>query len=211
MIQCVIFDNDGTLVDSELLAFTAMQTLLKQHGVHESANDLHAQFPGVRLAEILTYLEQKHNVELGVDFVPQFRQDMTKLFETQLKPMNGVAEALSKIHLPMCVASSGTMAKIEHTLTITGLRPFFKDRLYSGYDLDVWKPDPGIFLHAAEQMGFAPKNCAVVEDSIVGIQAALAANTQPILYDPNYKHQPMRGVTTIHHMHELDSLFETSA
>lgn len=76
------------------------------------------------------------------------------------------------------------MQKIRHALAVTGLAAHFGDRLFSSYDVGSWKPEPGLFLHAAERMGFAPERCVVVEDSDVGLQAATAAGMHAVHYAP---------------------------
>ncbi len=77
--------------------------------------------------------------------------------------------------MPFCVASSGPREKIELSLRVTGLLPHFVGRIFSAYEIGSWKPDPGLFLHAARSMGVEPNVCAIVEDSIPGVQAGLAA------------------------------------
>jgi HAD superfamily hydrolase (TIGR01509 family) len=89
--------------------------------------------------------------------------------------MPGVAEALAQIPGPKCVASSSEIGKIRLELDVAGLRPFFGDALFSGRDVPLPKPAPDIYFHAAREMGVAPEHCAVVEDSMPGIAAALAA------------------------------------
>jgi beta-phosphoglucomutase-like phosphatase (HAD superfamily) len=79
---------------------------------------------------------------------------------------------------------SGPPEKIETSLALTGLQPFFEGRVFSSYDVGVWKPDPGLFLHAARVMGVAPGDCAVVEDSVFGIQAGLAAGMTVFAFQP---------------------------
>lgn len=76
------------------------------------------------------------------------------------------------------------MFKIETSVSVTGLKEYFEDRLFSAYDLGVWKPEPDLFLHAAKEMGFKPQECVVVEDSQVGVQAALSANMKVVHYNP---------------------------
>ena len=92
---------------------------------------------------------------------------------------------------------------MRKALSITNLSYHFNGNLFSAYDIGLWKPDPGIFLHAAREMGFLPAHCAVVEDSAVGIQAAIAAGMQPILFDPHNIHPAIDGVRIIRHMREL--------
>jgi HAD superfamily hydrolase (TIGR01509 family) len=82
------------------------------------------------------------------------------------------------LRVPFCVASNGPRSKTELTLEITGLLPLFAGRVYSAYEVGAWKPDPGLFLHAANAMGAAPQRCAVVEDSEPGVLAGLAADMQ---------------------------------
>lgn len=91
---------------------------------------------------------------------------------------------LRQLDRPYCVASSGPRDKIEHSLSITGLLGYFPGRIFSAYDVGSWKPDPGLFLHAAETMGVAPERCAVVEDSVLGVQAGVAAGMTVFGYAP---------------------------
>ena len=172
MIQCIIFDCDGTLVDSEHLSCLGLELQLRACGVHETAGELLRAYKGWRLAEICRRLEAKHSVRLPASFVPDYRVLVERLFAEQLRPIPGVVEALSKIHLPKCVASSGPPEKINQSLTLAGLKPFFGEHIFSSYVIQSWKPDPGLFLHAAGAMGFPPSACVVVEDSEVGVQAA---------------------------------------
>ena len=85
---------------------------------------------------------------------------------------------LSRLTIPFGVATNGPREKVELTLSLTGLLPLVGDRIFCAYDIGIFKPAPGLFLHAAEQLGVAPEYCAVVEDSLPGIQAGLAAGMQ---------------------------------
>jgi HAD superfamily hydrolase (TIGR01509 family) len=97
------------------------------------------------------------------------------VFAERLKPIDGALDLLQTLTVPYCVASSGPREKIQLSLSVTGLLPYLRDRIYSSYDIEEWKPSPGLFLHAARAMGAAPRRCAVVEDSLPGIQAGLTA------------------------------------
>ena len=81
---------------------------------------------------------------------------------------------MQKIKVPFCVASSGPVEKIRLNLTTANLIDKFEGRIFSSYDIGSWKPEPGIFLHAAKTMGYSPEECLVIEDSIAGIKAAVA-------------------------------------
>ena len=89
------------------------------------------------------------------------------------------------IPIPKCVASSGPPEKIFQALRVTGLADHFSHRVISSYVVNSWKPDPGLLLYAASRMGFSPGDCAVVDDSALGAQAASSAGMTPFLFDPD--------------------------
>ena len=128
------------------------------------------------MASSLRALEQVLSRPLPPDFEATLRAAMAQVFRERLQPMPGAAAMLDALRVPFCVASNGPRAKTELTLTITGLRPRFDaSRIFSAYDVKSWKPEPGLFLHAAQAMGVPPERCAVVEDSEPGVRAGLAA------------------------------------
>lgn len=173
MMKCIIFDLDGTLVDSERLGNEAFLSLLPELDI--SLDALVERFRGVKLKTILTDLEVLTNRKLPHDFEKVYRERSAELFNARLKPMPGAVELLSTLVNPVCVASSGPMDKIQRSLKLTNLGRFFGEDVFSAYEVNSWKPDPGLFLHAAKKMGFSPADCIVIEDSEVGVQAAIAA------------------------------------
>ncbi|MFT5709053.1 MAG: HAD superfamily hydrolase (TIGR01509 family) [Oceanospirillaceae bacterium] len=203
MIKCIIFDCDGTLVDSEYLCNLGLEIKLKDYGIESSAIEMMERFRGGQLASILQTIESEHRITLKDNFVSSYRALVDELFESELAPCEGVATALAELELPKCVASSGPLEKINKALSVSGLLEHFNGRIFSSYEIDSWKPDPGIFLHAAKEMGFHPNECAVVEDSPIGILAADAAGMRAILYDPNDIHDSVSCLHTIKHMREL--------
>ncbi len=203
MIKCIIFDCDGTLVDSEYLCNLGLEIKLREYGVESSAYEMMRRFRGGKLANILDELEVDHQIRLREDFVSSYRSLVDNLFEQQLQPCAGVSEMLEEIGYPKCIASSGPIEKINKALSITGLSRYFNGNIYSSYRVGSWKPDPGIFLHAARDMGFQPYECAVVEDSPLGIAAAQSAGMFSVLYDPNGIHKTVESTIKIQHMREL--------
>lgn len=170
----VIFDCDGVLVDSERLAVRTEAEILSGLGWALTESDIVERFVGRSAA----YMQQEVERHIGrsVDWEAEFEPRYRDAYERELLPVPGVVEALDQIAVPTCVASSGSHKKMQFTLGITGLADRFRDRIFSADDVAHGKPDPDIFLHAARQMGVSPARCAVVEDSISGVIAGLAAD-----------------------------------
>ncbi|XXY14999.1 HAD-IA family hydrolase [Sorangium sp. So ce216] len=124
-----------------------------------------------------------------------------------LRPMDGALALVSALSIPFCVASSGPREKIELSLSVTGLSPFFSGRIFSSYEVGAWKPDPGLFLHAAGAMGIPPSGCVVVEDSGPGIAAGLAAGmTVVALQGERSEERVADGVRVMRSLSELPGL-----
>jgi HAD superfamily hydrolase (TIGR01509 family) len=176
----VIFDCDGVLVDSERLAVRTEAEILSALGWPLSESDIIEPFVG-RTAE---YMHREIERQLGrsVDWDAEFEPRYREIFERELVSVNGVVEALDRITVPTCVASSGSQDKMRFTLGLTGLLERFGDRLFSADDVEHGKPAPDVFLYAAEQMGVPPGRCAVVEDSVSGVAAGLAAGMRVFAY-----------------------------
>lgn len=180
MIECVIFDMDGTLVDSELLMIRGMSELVEEITI--SDEELVRRFGGQHLAQTFAQIEQEFDFKLPGDFETTYRNRVAELITSELKAFDGVHEALGLLDIPICLASNAPLQKVEHVLQTTELGEYFGDRLFSAYQIGVWKPEPDLLLHAAEAMRFTPEKCLVVEDSIFGIQAGLAAGMNVLQY-----------------------------
>ncbi|MHC5025710.1 MAG: HAD-IA family hydrolase [Planctomycetota bacterium] len=175
-IEAVIFDCDGTLVDSEAISSAVLAELVAEYDIALTAREAIDRFSGRKMADCVAELNTMGPRTLPDAFTAEFRVRMGEAFERDLLPMKGAEALLEALTLPTCVASSGPRAKIEHTLGLTGLIRFFHPtRIFSAYELGSWKPEPDLFLHAAAALGVEPERCAVVEDSLSGVQAGLAA------------------------------------
>ena len=205
-IDCVIFDCDGTLVDSEQLNTHGIGLKLNEFDINISTNRLIQRFRGKKLESIINELEHEYKVDLGDAFISDYRRLVNELFEQHLCECEGVSSMLKKLAKPKCIASGAPIEKIQKALDVTGLSDFFKSNIYSSHDINSWKPDPEIFLYAAKAMKTTPERCLVVEDSLVGIQAAKSANMTTILYDPENNYTTMQGVHIIRAMHEVIAL-----
>ena len=205
MIKCIIFDCDGTLVDSEMLFNQALSNKLAERGIDISAARLVERFRGVKFMDVLRTLEQENGLSLGNAFVDSYRELVRDLFEQELVACDGVAETLVQLKTAMCVATNGPLAKMQQALRVTGLAHHFNENLFSAYEIGAWKPNPALFLHASKTMGFKANECLVVEDSLVGIEAALSANMKAVLFDPHGIHSDMDGVTRVSKFNEIMS------
>ncbi len=210
-VRCVIFDCDGTLVDSEYLCNLALEICLRDRGIRESAETLVAEFRGWKLARICEAIEQRHALRLNEGFTPDYRRTVERLFAEQLRPIAGIAEVLAQISQPKCVASGGPLEKIRQSLELTSLAGFFGGHVFSSYVIQSWKPEPGLFLHAAERMGFAPEQCLVIEDSEVGIEAARRAGMRSLWYRGDPGHPCAEGLTCFDDMSQLPRLLDRKA
>lgn len=178
----VIFDCDGVLVDSEAITSATIVEAMAAEGLAWTVEQVMLRHHGGNLAAVRAEAEQALGRPLADDFVDQFRARLFKNLEAEVQPIPGVAAALDAIPHPTCVASNGPQKKMQASLGATGLLARFEGRIYSAYDIDVFKPDPGLFLHAARQMGARPEECVVVEDSDSGVRAATAAGMRVLAY-----------------------------
>lgn len=203
-INCIIFDCDGTLVDSEYLCNYGLEIILNQHGIVIDARQAMSTFKGAQLKTIITSLEKQHNFTAHNNFEKDYRKIVSDLFDAELTACTGVHEFLISNNLPRCVASSGPMEKIRRALSITKLDQYFEKNLFSSYEIQSWKPDPALFLHAADSMNITPAKCLVVEDSIIGVQAGCSAGMRTVLFDPYGEYSEDIWVDKISDMRELD-------
>ena len=202
-MKLVIFDCDGTLVDSELLCNLALEHQLAEIGVACSAQELLAKYRGGKLATIMASLESDFSISLPTSFEKEYRAKVNTLFDEQLRPNEGVKEVLESLSMPFCIASSAPKDKIKRALSVTGLSEYFSNNIFSSYEIGSWKPEPDLFLHASREMGFMSKDCCVVEDSALGLVAANNATMKAVYYAPDVQEHNQYGATQIKHMSEL--------
>ncbi|MDA8109849.1 MAG: HAD-IA family hydrolase [Betaproteobacteria bacterium] len=209
--DAVIFDCDGTFVDSERIGNEVLVEHAKRFGVALTVEEAIARFRGVRMAECVSQLEVLRGSSLPSTFVTEFREWMREAFISRLRPMDGAAELLGSLVVPCCVASSGPREKTEFSLSVTGLLAHFEGKVFSSYEVNHWKPDPGLFLHAASVMGVVPERCAVIEDSLPGVRAGVAAGMAvfAIVADKLENDMPQE-VRVVAHLREVHEIFRTA-
>ncbi|MEU6505140.1 HAD family hydrolase [Streptomyces sp. NPDC046942] len=175
----VIFDNDGVLVDSEPISNRHLAAYLTELGHPTSYEDSIRDYMGSAMHRIHELVLERTGQRLPDDFDDVFHARVFAAFERELEPVAGVTGVLEKLAgdgVPYCVASSGSHARIRVGHRTTGLdRWFAEERIFSSEDVGRGKPWPDLFLYAADRMGVAPERCVVVEDSPLGVRAAMAA------------------------------------
>ncbi|MCE7519468.1 HAD family hydrolase [Vreelandella titanicae] len=205
---CLLFDCDGTLVDSEILLAEVMGDILPEFGLPFSARQYMDEFRGVRFQTIVQTLEKRFQT-LAEDAFSQLEAGMRARMEgrmrAELVAIPGMVAALEQLSShPKAVVSNGPERKIRCALESTELGHHFADKLFSAYTLNVWKPDPELYRKAAAAMGHAPQQCVVIDDAAVGVEAGLAAGMHVIHLNhfPNEELTP-EGAIGIHHASEL--------
>jgi HAD superfamily hydrolase (TIGR01509 family) len=175
----VIFDCDGVLIDSELLSVQADRECLAQHGIDISAEEILDRYTGISMAGMLSDLETRYG-RLPPDFANRHAERLRRLFEAGLRAIPGVTATLDSLACKTCVASSSTPERLHHALSLVGLFDRFDPNVFSVSMVAHGKPAPDLFLYAADRMGVRPQRCVVVEDSLPGVAAAVAAGMTAI-------------------------------
>lgn len=209
--KCIIFDCDGVLVDSESISAKVFREMASELGCNLDFETVRKQITGTSMKDNLKYFADCVGHALPDNFESEFRRRSYEAFKTDLKPVKGIHSLLDKITVPYCTASSGPQKKIRLNLTTTNLIDKFDGNIFSSYDIGSWKPEPGIYLHAAKEMGFQPKECAVIEDSLTGVKAAKAGGFDVFGYTQKGNEEPYEklGATVFFDMSELCNLLES--
>ena len=181
----VIFDCDGVLVDSEPIAARLTAESVSELGWEMSAELAKSEFLGDTFSNIIRRVEERIGRKVPEDWPARSQAKLLAALERELTPVAGVKnaiEALRAAGATLAVGSQGSHQKMQLTLGVTGLLPFFEGRIFSASQVAQPKPAPDLFLLAASTLGFAPSQSVVVEDSTRGVKAALAAGMRILGY-----------------------------
>ena len=180
----VIFDCDGVLIDSEILVARVWAKALAGYGIDVSKENLIAEFVGktdMDLARRFLERYQGYNLPPSDIFLSQLRQAVSEMMRNQLEVIPGVMPVLAELPYDRCVCSNSGRTRLFESLEKVGLVHYFgNNHIFSADDVAKPKPAPDIFLHAAQKMNYTPKQCVVIEDSLTGVQAAVAAGMRVI-------------------------------
>ncbi len=206
----VIFDCDGVLVDSEPISNREMAALLAELGYPMPVEEATRLFMGNSMASCLEIIERLLGQPAPADFAQRHHERCFAAFERELQPVPGIVEALDQITLPTCVASGSDHTRLRKALGLTGLLPRFEGRIFSAVDVGKGKPFPDLFLHAARTLGAAPADCIVVEDTVLGVQAAVAAGMPVLGYAGRNDGETLAaaGARVFHDMRDLPALLQ---
>nr|WP_295468969.1 HAD family hydrolase [Mesorhizobium sp.] len=178
----VIFDCDGVLVDSEVIAARVDAELITRAGFPIEAEEVAERFAGLTFHDILLEVEKLSAIPLQASLIDEERKLLDNRLAKEVRGIDGAREAVARVQAPRCICSNSTPDRLEMMLTKTGLRPLFGDHIFSARAIPDArpKPAPDVFIHAAKAMNAAPANTFVIEDSVHGVHAARAAGMRVI-------------------------------
>ena len=174
-IDLVIFDCDGVLIDSEVVSARVIVEMLELEGVKIDKNYVYKYFLGRQFSRVKQTVLEEFSIMLPDSFESDYRQQLLLAFGKELKTTSGVKEVLSNLNVPNCVATSSSPLRTQRALELVGLLDHFGKNVFTASEVKYGKPAPDLFNLASEKMQVDPKRCLVIEDSIMGINAAIAA------------------------------------
>lgn len=180
--ELVIFDCDGVLVDSEIVAARVEADLLTRAGFAITAEEIASQFSGLRFSAILRQIEEIASIPFQASLIEESERKVDQKLATGLRAIDGAAQAAAAITVPRCVCSNSSPARIRSMLTRTGLLPLFEGAIHSVDDTEHKKPkpEPDVFLLAAETNKAHPARTIVIEDSVHGVTGARNAGMRVV-------------------------------
>jgi HAD superfamily hydrolase (TIGR01509 family) len=181
-VGLVIFDCDGVLVDSDRISLRIQAQEITRLGLPMTFEQCAREFLGIGMPATLEKLERRLGRPVPDGWERRLERRVLAAFDAELEAVAGVVDALDRLALPTCVASSGTHDKMRRTLGATGLYDRFAGRIFSATEVERGKPAPDLFLHAARTLGVPAERCVVVEDSPAGVAAARAAGMRALGY-----------------------------
>lgn len=179
-IKHILFDNDGTIVDSEIIAARIMLRLLAEHGLLLSERDYNMRFPGLRTRDIVIALQNEEGFRPPADFVQQLHTEHKAEFHRSLRAIKGMPTVFRNLKVPKSMVSNGSIHHVENCLRKVRLLGALDGQIFSAEQVNNPKPSPDVFLFALEKLGLSAHETLVVEDSVTGISAAKSAGIQVI-------------------------------
>jgi HAD superfamily hydrolase (TIGR01509 family) len=186
--DAVLFDCDGVLVDSEAITCGVLRDMLQEQGWTLSLQECMDIFVGKMVVDERARIEQETGKPFTQEWLASFRQRRNDVLETRIQAVPNIHATVQQLFAAtqgrIACASGADRTKIELMLGKVGLLPFFEGRIFSGHEMPRSKPFPDVYLAAAAALGVPPNRCAVVEDTLVGLQAGVAAGAAVFAYVP---------------------------
>jgi HAD superfamily hydrolase (TIGR01509 family) len=179
-MDLIIFDCDGVLVDSEIIAHTLLAQMMTDLGPPMTTAEAVQKFAGRSLADTLSLIEAGLGRSIPEELGQRYGRLLLERLGGELKPIAGVKAAIAALPYPRCVASSSSLERIRLSLEATELASLFGANIFSATQVAHGKPAPDLYLFASRRMGIAPEHCVVVEDSALGVTAGRAAGMKVI-------------------------------
>ncbi len=172
----IVFDFDGVIADSEMLANSVLADVVTELGVPTSLDDSYRSYMGRRFADVIAAVEATVGRPLPAAFAAEFQARTLARFRAELRAVDGARDYIRAFeHLPRCIASSSSPDRLSVCLEVLGLEAEFGRNVFSASQVERGKPHPDVFLYAAQLMGAVPAECIVLEDSPSGVEAGVAA------------------------------------
>jgi HAD superfamily hydrolase (TIGR01509 family) len=179
-VKHLLFDNDGTIVDSEIIAVRSMLHLLAQHGFHMDEKHYSTKYPGLLERDILASLRHEYNLHLPHDFLDRLHGMHREVFPAQLRAIKGMPKVFKNVKVPKSMVSNGSVRHVERSLRRVRLRSALDGHIFSAEHVSKPKPEPDVYHHALQALGLQPQDVLVVEDSPTGVVAAKRAGLRVV-------------------------------
>lgn len=208
--KCVIFDCDGVLVDTEEISIHTMVFMANELGIKIDFEYAIENFLGKSFEYCFEQLSNLLGKPLPETFENDYRDLSFERFQKELQPVVGVRKVIESLNVPFCVASNGPLEKVQFNLKIVGFDALFTERMFSAYQVHKFKPDPALFIYAAATLGFKPEECVVIEDSDVGVRAAIDGGFDVFGFANSRTEKRLKkeGAKLFYHMDALQDLLE---
>ena len=209
--KLVIFDCDGVLSDSEPISSRLFTDMVREIGLNMSYEEAEVLFTGRSDDDCMKIVEARLGRTVRVGFIDDFNTRLLILLEADLEAVNNVDKVLEFLSdTPICVGSNAPKEKVLMSLDKLNFSSFFKGNIFSVEDVVHGKPSPELYLYAAKKMGMLPQDCAVVEDSVSGVRAGIAAGMTVFGYTERIDEKLLKdeGAVTFSSMLDLPGLLE---
>lgn len=179
-IKHLLFDNDGTIVDSEIIAVRIILRMLKPLGFEMSESEYCQRFPGLLTRDILAIIQSEYRLQLPTDFITKLHEEHNLRFDRELRTVPGMFSLFKNLKTPKSVVSNGSARHVVDCLKRVRLSRALDGRIFSAEQVTRPKPYADLYLFALDELGHAPADVLVIEDSPTGVQAAKAAGLRVI-------------------------------